>query len=407
MAANSKIEWTTHTFNPWRGCTKVAAGCAHCYAERDSKRNSKLLGIWGDQGTRVLASDEMWREPVKWDKSAACYETFDCNAGDHCDACPQKNRPRVFCASFADVFEEYDLPLLDHRGRQVFVNKDGVMSSEPVGRQASMNDARRRLFKLIDATPNLDWLLLTKRPENIRRMWCSHVNTDGMPPSNLHRKNVWLGTSIATQLDADKNIPELLKCRNLSPVLFVSAEPLLESVDVRRWTSVGLQCSGCDWSGCESTSNGQRVSTDESSDFEFLCPACDEPCGHTPIDECIDWLICGGESGPKAEPMHPAWPRSLRDQCTAAGVPFFFKQWGEWVGGHFDDRKSKMICDAATAGETVGRVFWTNHGEPSVHKWDMLDHYWRHASARVGKKNAGRLLDGREWNEFPTVEVSK
>lgn len=96
MAENTKIQWADHTFNPWRGCTKIAPGCANCYADAQSKRNPGTLGVWGPNGTRVVASEAMWREPLKWNKAAACLETFDCNAGDHSDCCPQKVRDREF-----------------------------------------------------------------------------------------------------------------------------------------------------------------------------------------------------------------------------------------------------------------------------------------------------------------------
>jgi protein gp37 len=412
MGKDSKIEWTIHTFNPWRGCTKVAAGCAHCYADKQAKRNPSTLGIWGNDGTRVLASDAMWREPIKWNKAAAC----DCHARQdlgerHLHSCPQSNRPRVFCASMADVFEDWQGEIRNHSGRVLHRCSAGhILPLESVwvngiecdagctllAHPLTMDDARSDLFKLIDATPNLDWLLLTKRPENISRMWCSHVNTDGMPPSKLRRKNVWLGTSIATQEDADKNIPELLKCRDLSPVLFVSAEPLLGPVDIVPFVGGhSYHCAKCnDWKRTE-------IEMAYTGGGSHSCVKCGTYC---PAGPTLVWLIVGGESGPSARPMHPAWARSLRDQCQAAGVPFFFKQWGEWIGGKFDDRKHKMVCDSAISGETVGQIYWTNPGEPSVHKWEMIDHYWRHASACVGKKAAGRLLDGREWNEFPRVE---
>src|SRR5262245_49606753 len=118
---NSKIQWTDHTFNVWRGCEKVSPGCAHCYAETMSRRNPAVLGEWGKHGTRVIASEAMWREPLKWDRQARA-------AGV---------RKRVFCASLADVFED----------------------------RPELVAPRERLFRLIEDTPNLDWQLLTKRPE--------------------------------------------------------------------------------------------------------------------------------------------------------------------------------------------------------------------------------------------------
>jgi protein gp37 len=395
MGENSKIEWTDHTFNPWRGCTKVAAGCANCYADKQAKRNPGALGIWGDHGTRVLASDAMWREPIKWNKAAACIGSFDCNAGSHSDACPQSNRPRVFCASMADVFEDWQGEIRNPAGRvlhrcsaghilpldSVWVN--GIECDAGctlLAHPLTMNDVRNDLFKMIDATPHLDWLLLTKRPENIRRFahdaWTEKVSghvsqNEGDGRRWKPRRNVWLGTSIATQEDADKNIPELLKCRELSSVLFVSAEPLLGEV----WLTQFLWDA---WSGDQPAVNGGQ-----------------------PIARTGVWLIVGGESGPGARPMHPAWARSLRDQCQAAGVPFFFKQWGEWgavhhpIGGAADQAiNGKIDCRYGEWHDDSGFVesclCGAGHG----------------TVAKVGKAAAGRLLDGREWNEFPRVEVS-
>jgi len=318
MAANTKIEWATHTLNPWRGCTKISAGCQFCYADQLSKRNPSTLGIWGPNGTRVVASEAMWKQPVKWNRLAACCCRKEPADHEHESGCPQRNRPRVFCASLADIFEQWDGPVLTSNGDN--------WRDLSKGGWGTLDDVRRRLFALIDATPNLDWLLLTKRPENIRRMLPAYfpggyIAEAGSMNREGARGNLWLGTSFSTQADADKNIPELLKCRNLAPVLFVSAEPLLGPVDLSAI-----------------------------------------PAG---IDGKINWVITGGESGHHARPMHPDWARGLRDQCQAAGVPFFFKQWGEYL--------------------PIGQ-----QPEPFV---------------RVGKKLAGRLLDGVEWNEFPRVRT--
>src|SRR5262249_10541241 len=116
---NTRIAWTHHTLNPWRGCTKVSPGCTHCYAAELAKRNPAVLGRWGPGGPRVIASEAQWRNPLKWDRKAKA-------AG---------KRPRVFCASLADIFEA----------------------------RPELESPRARLFDLIAATPNLDWLLLTKR----------------------------------------------------------------------------------------------------------------------------------------------------------------------------------------------------------------------------------------------------
>lgn len=374
MGEQSKIEWTDHTFNPWRGCTKIAAGCANCYADSQAKRNPKTLGIWGDQGTRVVASETMWREPLKWNAAAESRRLLHQR---HPELEPYV-RPRVFCASMADVFEGWNGPIHNHKGQQLFVSANAggefwtgynlPMSGSDSRRLEHCNvtvaDVRARLFALIDATPNLDWLLLTKRPENNPAMippYSFHACETGDCPHNLasecntlaerqYRDNVWLGCSIANQADADRNIPLLLKCRDLAPVLFVSAEPLLGAVDFRQ-RCFAKNCDGeCGW----------------PSKFDLLGD------NFSRSGACIDWVIVGGESGPHARPMHPDWARSLRDQCQSAGVPFFFKQWGEWAPS-----------DPAT---DPGRLFQFVAGQ---------------RMSRVGKSAAGRLLDGREWSEFP------
>lgn len=250
----------------------------------------------------------MWREPLKWNRSATC----QCGAaglGDREWCTNGCRRPRVFCASLCDVFEEWDGGVVDSKSRRLFtINGDEWFgeSEYPECRGATLCDVRRRLFRLIDATPNLDWLLLTKRPENIPAMWCSHANTDGKPPSRLHRDNCWLGTSIACQEDAERNLPLLLKCRDLAPVLFLSIEPLVDPVNL----SMPSIWHGDCWKG---------------------------PCSHTAgrgDRPMIDWVIVGGESGPNARPCNIEWIRSIVQQCRDAGVPCFVKQLGSNVIDH-------------------------------------------------------------------------
>ena len=255
MAENSAIGWTHHTFNPWRGCQKVAPGCTNCYAEALAKRNPSVLGTWGADGTRVVAAEAYWREPLKWQRQAAA-------AGE---------RRRVFCASLADVFEDWNGPITNVRGEKLLCNQA---------------DLRRRLFALIDETPDLDWLLLTKRPEHILRMTPAvRVNSqqqadDRNERGELYRRNVWLLTSVSEQATADANIPALLACRDLAPVLGVSAEPLLGPIN--------LQAAGA-----------------------LAAP---------------DWLIVGGESGPRRRPCEVAWIVDVVDQCRAAALRCYVKQ---------------------------------------------------------------------------------
>jgi len=343
MGENTKIQWAHHTFNPWRGCTKIATGCANCYADAQSKRNPKTLGIWGPNGTRVVASEAMWREPLKWSKVAASLPDTIVRPGSLPVEHIPVERLRVFCASLADVFEDWRMPVVNSRGEQLFVHADGTMDYEQHGKQASLSDVRARLFRLIDSTPNLDWLLLTKRPENIRRMWCSHVNTDGRPPSRLRRDNVWLGTSIACQEDADRNIPELLNCRNLAAKLFLSIEPLVGPVDISSWI------------GCF------HESSDPNQDDHAECAA------------TANWVIVGGESGPNARPCDVAWIRSIVRQCKDAGVPVFVKQLGAkpFVDGSGGERFGWPCGFEVRGGQTWLRLRDTKGGDPSEWPEDL------------------------------------
>lgn len=282
MAENSKIEWTHHTFNPWMGCSKVHTGCAHCYAE-ELMDNRYGKAKWGPQGTRVRTTEANWRKPLQWDRAAA-------SAGE---------RHRVFCASLADIFENWDGDIVDSKGRQLM--------KPDIQRRVTMDDMRVDLFRLIDATPHLDWLLLTKRPENVRRMWpeidiqSQQQADDRNERGEMYRRNVWLGTSVSDQETADKAVPKLLDCRDLSPVLFLSAEPLVGAVDLTYLR--GRQFEWWD------AFNGQHVTHSSQQN----CPT-------------VDWVIAGGESGVSRRPMELRWAEYLRDQCRAADVPFFMKQ---------------------------------------------------------------------------------
>ena len=331
----SKIQWTDYTFNPWRGCSKVNAGCTNCYAE--TNRAVVAHGTkWGTEkqgGTRTVAAEGTWKEPKRWNEKAKpklAGECLDCGTaqagGFYCNC---TTRPRVFCASLADVFEDWQGPMVDHLGKTLkqclscgYFYNAGSMTSEDHGcrlfnsQLVTISDVRARLFRLIDDTPNLDWLLLTKRPENIRDMWpyitkdcprCGYSNCS----CDLLRKmeNVWLGTSVADQQTADQAIPELLKCRDLCSKLFLSVEPLVGPVDLSR-LDIGhldslFNCLTC-----------------QSWDSSGLYSHCDDEFGQ------IDWVIIGGESGPNARPCNVEWIRSIVQQCKAASVPCFVKQLG-------------------------------------------------------------------------------
>ncbi len=262
MAENSLIEWTDHTFNHWTGCTKVSPGCDHCYAEGWSKRSGHVE--WGPHGDRRRTSPANWAKPIKWNAEAAA----------------SGKRAKVFCASLADVFDNH---------------------------ASILPEWRAELWQLIAATPHLDWLLLTKRPQNIARFMPNYLHTQREWP------NVWLGTTVENQTEADRRIPHLLAAP--AKVRFLSCEPLLGPVNL----------SHMDIEGHVAAHQLGRIGgycinalTGKNDDMGRPCP--DVP--------RIDWVICGGESGPGARPMQIEWARSLRDQCHAAGVAFFMKQMG-------------------------------------------------------------------------------
>jgi protein gp37 len=366
MGVNSKIEWTDATWSPWHGCTKISPGCANCYAAKTAKRNPGTLGIWGPNGTRVVAAEATWREPLKWDRQAKA-------AGV---------RKRVFCASIADVFEDWTGPVVTHTGERL---------------ATTLDDLRDRLFALIALTPHLDWLVLSKRADRmsayitdtnrgaytpagsstdtITRITNEAAMIDearSFAPVELRRRwplpNVWLGVSVEDQQRADERIPLLL--RTPAAVRFLSCEPLLSAVDLRRY--FGTHPDRCKY-----------FDTVESL-----------PCGgkEYPRTPRPDWVIVGGESGPGARPMHPDWARSLRDQCKAAGVAFFFKQWGEWGNEGNPHADNHGLMNAAGEFQELDRL---PMGLGRHHPQEWSTKY------RVGKKAAGRLLDGREYSEFP------
>lgn len=259
VAANTKIEWCDHTFNPWIGCTRISPGCDHCYAEATMGQSRLRMATWGGPGTRaqlVLTSAGIWRHPRCWDRAAA-------KAG---------TRPRVFCASLADVFDT-DAPV----------------------------QWREALWDLVHETPHLEWLILTKRPQNIARLLPGDWGP-GWP-------NVRLGVSVENQEEADRRIPRLLDVpHGLAP--FISAEPLLGPVCLH-----GLPGGPQD---------DEDVRINALSGYYVTSPR--EEYG-TPM-QAIGWVIIGGESGRQARPCDVQCIRDLVAQCRAAGVPCFVKQLG-------------------------------------------------------------------------------
>jgi len=234
-------------------------------------------------------------------------------------------------------------------------------------------------MRAIIHTPGLIHLLLTKRignaAEMLKQTFCE---VSGREWADNVLPNVWLGATICNQEEADRDIPKLLAVP--AHKRFLSMEPLLGPVDLSALTTAcDNEKEDCCGGPCHIDALYGSIS----------CPACEGP---ETIYQGIDWVIVGGESGPNARPMHPDWARSLRDQCEAAGVPFLFKQWGEFLPAGANE------ADPTVPDVPDSRLFWSD-GE----KWDRFDGQRAGVDlvARVGKKAAGRLLDGIEWNGVP------
>lgn len=367
---NSLISWCDHTQNFWIGCTAVSPGCLNCYADTlDKNRFSKTLGTgtqdapirhWGRGAPRHRTSISIWNNPLKWDSIAKAGHFVEVTLrgtvlyrGDirkvrshpvkhaavvhalkDSDTLVTKVRPRVFCSSLSDILDTEVDPKMLAEALDVIRRCDGI-----------------------------DWLLLTKRPElwGPRISAVHRLNFDATTMTNetplgiwlarwatglaeLIPKNIWFGTTVEDHPRAVERIPALLEIP--ARVHFLSGEPLLGPVNLEPWL---------------------RIQRDFATTADF---------------PRIDWVIVGGESGPDARPMHPAWARSLRDQCAAAGIAFHFKQWGEWMPG----------CQYQSGDRE--RLH-----EKAQHTFDADNHSWW-----VGKSASGRLLDGIEHNAFPVVE---
>lgn len=265
MAKDSDIEWTHHTFNPWWGCVKLSPACAHCYAEVWARRVG--MDLWGGNAPRRFFGENHWHEPLRWDAEAR----------------RRGVRARVFCASMADVFEP----------------------------RADLDPWRERLWNVIENTPHLDWLLLTKRPGQIKHTYPWRTNP---------RANVWLGTTAENQRWAARRIDRLLSVE--AYVRFLSCEPLLSAIDLTPWLERGQ----------------------------------------------INWVIAGGESGPQARPTHPNWIRSLRDQCEKHAVPFHFKQWGHW-SPEAQGEPAKKVVELKDEAGRLERLSW----RPKKYSGRVLD----------------------------------
>lgn len=322
MAKNSRIEWTDATWSPVTGCTPASEGCQNCYAKRMANRLRGRCGYPADDPFKVTMHEDRLGEPLRWKK-------------------PRK----VFVCSMSDLFHE-DVP----------------------------NEFIDYVFAVMGRSQQHTFILLTKRPERMREYlqagryqqilniaYRLKYRPEGLgkgidnPKDMRWWPNVWLGVTAENQQRADERIPILLQIP--AAVRFVSIEPMLGPVDL-----TGIRFD-----------RNTIMNVLEGCGINRL-----SPCQSIPNAFCekINWVICGGETGPGARPMHPEWMRSVRDQCRDAGVPFFFKQWGEW------NPDNKGICRGIRTQKLEGVVLY-----------------------RIGKKAAGRSLDGETWDEMPERRI--
>lgn len=370
MSSKTGIEWTDATWNPVRGCTRVSEGCRNCYAEVMAARFSDE-GYWGHGLARRVTlpdgtKDHRWTGKIELVEGALTLPMH-------------WKKPRlIFVNSTSDLFHE-DVP---------FDYIDGV-------------------FAVMALCPQHTFQVLTKRPERMRvyirtnpglRIRTQMSTIAGPMPvieMDWPLPNVWLGTSVEDQVTADARIPHLLDTP--AAVRFISAEPLLGPVDLT-WIAEPddekdgvidalLGCNWIDGMGRGEPYRPTRPGHQGRIMTRYVCSSSDDILANRKLD----WVIVGGESGPGARPMHVDWARDLRDQCQAAGVAFFFKQFGDWSPG---DHLGEEHLDGARFGAWVSPTqFRDDLPQDMANANTIMFH--------VGKKAAGRLLDGREWNDLP------
>lgn len=353
MSDKAKIEWTDASWNPVTGCAKVSQGCKNCYALRDWNRlsaNPKSV-YFGRNFTDVQCHPERLNQPLSWVK-------------------PRK----VFVNSMSDLFHE-SVP-------DSFIDK---------------------VFAVMALSPHHIFQILTKRPERMLSYLTAKDRLERIGNCNegfadveylfdhWPLKNVWLGVSIEDQLHADERIPLLLQ--SPAAVRWISAEPLLGSVDIVPYLGGRAIKCGCGFRHDEHYLMG---ATPEKE----CCLIC---CKRTTSYPTLDWVVCGGESGPDARPMHPHWVRRLRDDCQFNDTPFLFKQWGEWVPRSacyhtFEDGQACVDIDPGASKWPCYSLTEQGHDGWDLSHSDEGDSVYMQ---RVGKKMAGRLLEGRLHDGYP------
>ena len=375
MSTNTSIEWCDATWNPIAGCTRVSEGCRNCYAERMAHRfagpGQPYAGLtvlanghpqWSG---RVSFFEKRLLDPLKWKKPRRIFvnsmsDLFHPNVQDEwidrifavMALCPQHTfqvltkRPKRMVAYLADGAVR----------RRIAREANAMMRSD---RRAADSDALASVF------------LWSRSAHAVPGEWVNYLS--GISDREWPLPNVQLGVSVEDQKTVDERIPLLLQTP--AALRFVSVEPQLGAVDLSRYLSFQHED--------EYEEVGQKITNPDQA----LARTMNRAFGGIPLHDSwvrpLDWVICGGESGPGARPMHPEWVRGLRDQCVNAGVPFFFKQWGEFTSEQCPGVEVRL--DSLQPGQCVTSGVKGHHT----------------LFTRVGKKAAGALLDGREWKEFP------
>jgi protein gp37 len=360
MGDGTTIEWTEASWTPIRArllanparvgwhCEHASPGCVNCYSEtfnRDRLGTRLPFKPGHRKDVEIFVDEKMLTQPLRWRRAR-----------------------QIFVCSMTDLFGEF---VTDEMIDRVFA----VMALAPQHTFQVLTKRSARMRDYVGAIREH----YRARPYDLYRHFGSPTwpgltadQVNGIDSVEWPLPNVWLGVSVEDQQRADERIPDLLATP--AAIRWLSCEPLLGPVDLNHVKTFEGPIEGGGYEAAwESALNGKRFSDWGGPDGNG-----------GDVDGCskLDWIVAGGESGPGARPMHPDWARSLRDQCQAAGVPFFFKQHGDWLLASEDDRTSGAATTVLAFGENVVAF------DGAI-------------GARVGKKRAGRLLDGLEHNGMP------
>ncbi|MCP4568993.1 MAG: phage Gp37/Gp68 family protein [FCB group bacterium] len=378
----TKIEWADSSWNPISGCSPMSAGCANCYASSMSKRLKGRFGYPQNDPFKVTFHKDKINEPDKWKKPR---RVFTCSMGDlfHDDVTDGQimwvfwkmarakqhtfivltKRPKRMRRWFSKWLQKH-LKGIDYTKYSFVRDPDGIRKTHKVGRALLLAE----MLELWGEKPI--WHVL---PTYDSLYGIVHW-PDVFP-------NVHIGVSVEDQKTADERIPHLLRCQ--AAVRFVSVEPLLGPINLSPFLPHKFNCEPhCTW--CEDCiHSGKDDGWKETTKHN-----------HSPF---LDGVITGGETGPRARPMHPDWVRSIRDQCVDCGTNFFFKSWGQWQNGSDFSRplKSHIVLSDGRHAINAGELGFRQCDGP---EWNALNPTMM---AKVGKKRSGRTLDGRTWDQLP------